>query len=466
MQESTSIREADVAEARSPADDLLRFPPDFFWGVSTAAHQVEGRNDNNQWSDWEAAGRIRSRDICGDACDWWNNAERDFDLAQEMGLNALRFSVEWSRIEPQGGQWHGESLLRYREMLKALVERGIEPIVCLHHFTNPRWFEQNGAFLSPDAAELFDRFARRVVEELGDLCRYWVTFNEPNVYASLGYVLGEFPPGRVGDVRAAFRVINSMSRIHALAYRSIHALQRDAMVGWAHNYIDFVPANRASPCDRWGTRLINALFNESFLGVMENGHHKFPFNLAGGNIPEAKGACDFVGLNVYSRLHVSFDLRERNQLFARVYVPSHVPQGDCGIERPYGEACPEVVRVAVERATRLGKPIYILENGVPDETDRIRPWLLLNTLREIHGLIEGGHDIRGYFHWTLTDNFEWTEGWNLRFGLCALDPATQARTMRSSGAIYRNIALGNGLSREMLKEYSQLETERDDVTRI
>jgi beta-glucosidase len=458
VKETISIQESPFTGSAPPISDLLQFPADFLWGVSTAAHQVEGCNDNNQWSDWEAAGRIRSRDVCGDACDWWNNAERDFDLAQEMGLNALRLSVEWSRIEPTQGQWHRESLLRYREMLKALHKRGIEPMVCLHHFTNPRWFEQKGAFLSADAAKLFERFTRRVVEELGDLCRHWVTFNEPNVYASMGYVLGEFPPGRVGDIIAAFRVINAMARIHALAYRSIHTLQPEAKVGWAHNYIVFVPANPKSRLDRWVTHLINELFNESFLRVVEHGRHKFPFNLAAGNTFEAKGACDFVGLNVYSRLHVAFDWKETNQLFARVYVPSHVPQGDCGIERPYGEACPDVVKVAVERAARLGKPIYILENGVPDASDRVRPWLLLNTLSEIHALIEAGHDIRGYFHWTLADNFEWTEGWNLRFGLVELNQATQARIMRSSGTIYRSIALTNGLSRAMVEKHSHFET--------
>jgi len=452
MNESSSIQEDSVSQPLPQIREPLQFPAGFFWGVSTAAHQVEGCNDN-QWTDWEAAGRIRSRDSCGDACDWWKNAERDFDLAADMGLNALRLSVEWSRIEPQEGQWHRESLLRYREMLKALLERGIEPMVCLHHFTNPRWFEQKGAFLNSDAGKLLERFTRRVVEELGDLCRHWVTFNEPNVYASMGYVLGEFPPGRLGDVIGAFRVINSMSRIHVRAYHVIHELQPNAQVGWAHNYIYFVPANPLSPFDRWSTSVVNALFNESFLGGMERGYHKFPFNLADRGAPEAKDACDFVGLNVYSRLHVRFDLREKSQLFSHVYVPSHVPQGDSGIDRPYGEAYPEVVRIAVERAARLGKPIYILENGVPDAEDRIRPWLLLNTLKELHGLIENGYDIRGYFHWTLADNFEWTEGWNLRFGLIAMDPATQVRTMRPSGSLYRGIALENGFSPQMVEEH-------------
>lgn len=458
MQDTTSIHEVSGLPQSADRTDLLSFRAQFLWGVSTAAHQVEGCNNNNQWFDWEQAGRIRSRDRCGDACDWWQNAERDFDIAQDMGLNALRLSVEWSRIEPEEGQWHRESLSRYREMLKALLDRGIEPMVCLHHFTNPRWFEKRGAFLSPDAGKLFDRFSRRVVEELGDLCHLWITFNEPNVYASLGYVLGEFPPGRVGDIVSAFRVINSMARIHAATYRAIHELQPEAEVGWAHNYIVFAAANSSSFFDRFVTRLANELFNESFLKLMEEGRHRFPFNLIGGNVSEAKGVCDFVGLNVYSRLNVAFDLREFRQLFARVYVPSHVPQGDCGVERPYGEACPEVVRIAVVRAAKLGKPIYILENGVPDASDRIRPWLLLNTLRELHKLIEAGHDIRGYFHWTLTDNFEWTEGWNLRFGLIELNRETQERKMRPSGAIYQSIALSNGLSRQLVDEHARFES--------
>ncbi len=171
-----------------------QFCPGFLWGVSTAAHQVEGSNHNNQWSDWESAGHIRSGDRCGLACDWWNNAERDFDLAQEMGLNALRLSVEWSRLEPQPDQWDSAAFGRYRTMLSALRQRNIQPMVCLHHFTHPRWFEHEGAFLATDAADRFELFTRRVVEELGDLCQHWVTFNEPNVYAALGYVLGNFRP--------------------------------------------------------------------------------------------------------------------------------------------------------------------------------------------------------------------------------------------------------------------------------
>jgi len=234
----------------SPIDSSIRhFPEGFLWGVSTAAYQVEGDNQNSQWSDWEKAGRIKSGDRSGAACDWWANAEPDFDLARELGVNALRLSVEWSRIEPQEGQWDSAALARYRELLEGLVRRGIRPVVCLHHFTNPRWFEEKGAFLHPEAPALFERFTRRVVETLGDLCQFWVTLNEPNVYAASGYVLGEFPPGKTGQIATAIRVTSALALCHLRAYRAIHELCPNAQVGWAQHYVVFEPV--ATVLDRW-----------------------------------------------------------------------------------------------------------------------------------------------------------------------------------------------------------------------
>jgi beta-glucosidase len=449
-----------VPEAPFPPTHTAKFPQGFLWGVSTAAHQVEGGNENNQWSTWEAAGRIRSGEQSGLACNWWKNAERDFDLARDMGLNALRLSVEWSRIEPQPGQWNIEALQRYRQMLQGLQQRGIRPIVCLHHFTHPKWFEQQGAFLGPGAVELFERLARSVVAELGDLCCHWVTFNEPNVFAALGYVLGEFPPGRRGEVATSLRVVNAMAKCHARAYWAIHELQPEAQVGWAHNYVVFDPANPSFPPDRWIAKLLSRLFNESFLAAIETGRSPFPFNLANRDLGNAKGTCDFVGLNVYSRFHVAFSLKHSAQLFGNVFVPEHVPQGDSGIEKPYGEAYPGAIKAAVQRTAKLGKPIYILENGVPDAEDRIRPWLIVNAIQELHRLIEQRNDIRGYFHWTLTDNFEWSEGWKLRFGLVALDPSTQERKLRNSGRIYGAIARANGLSADVVQQFFPATTEK------
>ena len=431
---------------------FLKFPKDFLWGVSTAAHQVEGGNDN-QWSDWEKAGHIRSHDQCGNACNWWNCTDVDFDLAQSLGINSLRLSVEWSRIEPQENCFSESALQRYRQMLVDLHKRGIQPVISLHHFTNPRWFEQKGAFLSTEATGLFERFTRRVVGALGGLCQLWITFNEPNVYATLGYVTGEFPPGKLGRIDRALRVMSAMARAHARAYRVIHELQPEAQVGWAQHYIIFHPVR--SGLDRLVAGVQSLIFNEGFFQLIERGSFKFPFSLVGGNAPEAKAACDFVGLNVYNRFHVDFDLKSAGQLFGRVYVPADAPQGDSGVEKPYGEAFPGAVRAAVERAARFRKPIYIMENGVPDAMDRLRPWLIVNALKELHSLTQEGHDIRGYFHWTLTDNFEWAEGWWLRFGLIALDPKTQQRTMRSSGHLFKQIVQDNGLRKELVEKYSE-----------
>jgi beta-glucosidase len=453
----SSIRGGNACPVAQPIPSnppSWQFPPGFLWGISTAAHQVEGDNQNNQWSAWEAAGHIRSGDYSGQACDWWRNAERDFDLARDLGLNALRLSVEWSRIEPHEAQWGQPALDRYRQMLEGLLQRGIRPMICLHHFTHPRWFEEKGAFLNPNSAGLFERFVRRTVTALGDLCHDWVTFNEPNVYGAMGYVLGEFPPGRTGEIVTAVRVMNSLARAHSRAYRAIHEISPAARVGWAHNYVVLQPANSRSALDRWVARLLSELFNESFLRLVEQGRLGFPLNFMDNPVRDIRDTCDFVGLNVYSRFHVAFDLKHARQLFGNVYVPPGVPQGDSGVDKPYGEAYPLGVRLAVERTARLGKPIYILENGVPDAHDRIRPWLIRSVTRELHSLLEEGRDIRGYYHWTLTDNFEWSEGWKLRFGLVALDPATQERTLRPSAHLYSAIARSNGLPPEVAEHAS------------
>lgn len=418
----------------------VTFPADFAWGVATSAHQVEGQNFNNQWHAWECNGRIKSRDRVGLACDWWKNAEQDFDLAQSLGINALRLSVEWSRIEPSQGQWDAAALARYREILKGLRDRGIRPFVTLHHFTNPLWFEAKGGFLTPESVSLFQRFTRRVLAALGDLCSDWTTFNEPNVYSNLGYFLGEFPPGKKGAFLQAAKVTANLCRAHAAAYRTIHSLQANANVGWAQHFVAFKPARPESAIDRWISHFIDQRFNNSFVETIQTGSYPFPFNHFGwGNMQDVKDTCDYVGINYYSRLRAGLAPRSPKTLFFQLTVPPHKPQGDRGVEIPYGEAYPDGLRRAVERFSVLKKPIYILENGVPDRDDRIRPWVLESTVDQIRALLAEGVDLRGYFHWSLIDNFEWNEGWHLRFGLIELDPKTQARKLRPSAQLYSRL---------------------------
>ncbi len=415
------------------------FPSGFVWGVSTSAHQVEGDNFNNQWAAWEKAGRIKSRDRAGLACNWWQNAEQDFDLARQLGVNALRLSIEWSRLEPRQGEWDTQALARYRTMLQGLRERGLRPFITLHHFTNPLWLEEKGAFLAPDSPRIFERFTERVVESLGDLCSDWSTFNEPNVYVSLGYFLGEFPPGKKGRFMQAARVTENLCLAHAAAYRTIHRLQPHANVGWAQHYVVFKARRPESALDRWIAAFMDRRFNDNFAVSIRTGRAPFPLDRLGHNLQEVQGTCDYVGINYYSRLRAGLELRSPKTFFFQLTVPPHKPQGDAGIEVPYGEAYPAGLRHAVRHFLPFRKPIYILENGVPDRSDRIRPWVLESTFREMRALLAEGADLRGYFHWTLTDNFEWSEGWHLRFGLIELDPETQARRPRPSAQLYSRL---------------------------
>jgi beta-glucosidase len=432
----------------------LRFPAGFRWGAATAAHQYEGDNTNNSWSAWERSGRIKSREHSGLACDWWRNAERDFDLAQQLGLNGLRLSLEWSRIEPRPDEWGDAAIARYRQMLVALRERGIEPMVTLHHFTNPLWLEQRGAFLWPAAPARFERFVRFVVEHLADLCDLWCTINEPNVYAIVGYVVGDWPPGRTGNFVAATRVQGNLARAHAAAYHAIHAIQPQARVGWAQNINIFDPARPGFALDRWVARALDAAFNGFFVQAVRTGHVAFPLGTGGGNVAAARGTADWVGLNLYYRDLVRFDLRQAGQLFGRREVAPNAPRGDQPVTGSWGEVYPQGIVRASQRLAALGKPVYVTENGVSDATDRLRPWQIALAVKALHEALAHGVDLRGYYHWSLVDNFEWAEGWTTRFGLAALDTATQERTLRRSAALYGAIAHANALTPAMLREYA------------
>lgn len=438
----------------SQPQDSLTFPKDFVWGVSTSSHQFEGGNENNNWSAWERRGRIHTGERAGLACDWWRNAERDFDVARDLSLKGLRISVEWSRIEPREGEWDAAAIARYREMLEALHARGIRPMVCLHHFTNPLWFEARGAFLAEDAVRTFERFAVKVVTELSDLCTEFVTFNEPNIYAVQGYLIGVFPPGRVGDIAAARQVMVTMTRAHAAAYRAMKRARPAVRIGFTQNVIRFVPENPRSRLDAMITRSHEASFDDAMILAILGGDLPLLGRAFVPDPAEVRGTADFLGLNYYSRMHVAFDAQMAAALFGRVFVPEGALQGDLGTMGPYGEHDPKGLAYFVRRYAPYGKPIHILENGVPDREDRVRPFMLAETVHVMHRLLEEGHDIRGYYHWSLVDNFEWSEGWHLRFGLMALDPVTQARTMRTSGKLYGAIARHNALRSDDVAEHA------------
>lgn len=426
----------------------FHFPAEFRWGVAAAAHQVEGDNSNSDWWDWEHRGKhIQDGHKSGKACNWWANAEADFDRAGKMGLNALRLSIEWSRVEPRMGEFDDSALERYGEMLAGLRARSIEPMVTLHHFTNPRWLSERGGWENQETVRMFARFVRRVVEVLKVDCDLWCTINEPTVYGYLGYVKGSFPPGKA-DIRAALRVVRNCLRGHAAAYREIHQVQPHARVGFAHSLRIFDPANPRSPLDRLLARMVDRAYNRSILVPVTTGFWALPLGF--GPARQLRRTLDWVGLNYSTRDLVTFDVSSRHTGYARTL---HADDAEL-LDEGYGELYPHGIFRCIRRLAQLGLPIYVTENGIPDDDDDQRPRYLLTHLHEIWRAIQFCYPVMGYYHRTLVDSFEWSRGWTMRFGLLALNPKNKARRRRASAKLYSDIVRAGAITPRSIDTYA------------
>jgi beta-glucosidase len=435
----------------------MTFPPDFRWGTATSAYQVEGNNTNSDWWAWEqadgerggshtaASGRILHNHKSGRASDWWENAELDLDTAADMGTNAHRLSLEWSRIEPEPSVFDPHALDRYRQILQAMHNRGIEPMVTLHHFSNPLWLVEKGDFSSQIVVEYFQRFTAKVVEELGDLVPKWITINEPMVYVFLRYLAGAFPAPRKKGLLAGMEAVKHMLMCHTAAYYTIKQTYPQAVVGVAKNFPIFQAKPGSSVVSKGWARQVNGLFNEMWMQAMVSG--RLRSLLGSAKISNLAGTFDFVGINYYTRFYLKFP------------PPKGFYETDWGPEAVvsdgnYGEVYPAGLYQVIKNALKYDKPIYITENGVPDEDDDLRPSFLLTHLREVWRAISFCFPVMGYYHWSLVDNFEWNHGWTQRFGLIELDPETQARKLRRSGELYADICHQQAISSEMAEQYA------------
>ncbi|HEX9018990.1 MAG TPA: family 1 glycosylhydrolase [Anaerolineaceae bacterium] len=428
----------------------FQFPAGFLWGTATAAHQVEGNNHNNNWSYWEEQpGRILNGDKARAACDWWSGRWRDdFDRAKETHQNAHRLSVEWSRIQPAPDRWDEDALDQYREILRGLYQRGMTPLVTLHHFTDPLWLFEQGGWENPDTPALFEKFVHKVVDVLHGYCSYWIPINEPNVYAYGGYLGGGFPPGK-NDLGAAAVVMANLLRGHGLAYRAIKALQREARVGTAVNLRYMQPARSWLPLDGMVTHLIDQAYNASFLDALVDG--RFRFVGRSSRIPEAVGTSDFTGVNYYTGDLVRFDLFNPGELFSKRSYPPGAALSGTGYLANWPEGLYKTLRWANQR---YHLPLVITENGVEDADDHMRPGYIVEHLHQVWRALNFSWPVKGYFHWSLVDNFEWERGWSQRFGLWGLDTATQARIRRPSVDLYAAICKDNAISSELVQQYA------------
>lgn len=417
------------------------FPKKFLWGVASAAHQVEGGCTNNNWSRWETsqkpdgAPRIKTRETAGAACEHWTRYPDDIELIKELGCNAYRMSVEWSKIEPRPGEFDESVLAHYREVILALQAAGIEPMVTLHHFTNPIWFEDLGAFEKSENIKYLVRFSEKVFAALHDHVTYWCTLNEPAVYASMGYFMAEFPPGK-RNPKLTGTVLKNMLLAHIEIYAALKKLPGGevAQIGLVKSLTQFDPSRRTFMLDWVIARTLHNLFNTSIYRFLKTGNFRFSFlgiPLIRYHDARAKHSNDFIGLNYYSHFIVKFGFR--GGLFTFDRRPDDV-QTDMAYAM-----YPEGIYRALRETAALNLPIIITENGIADRVDNRRFPFIRTYLYAISQAIKEGVDVRGYFYWSLMDNFEWAEGYSMKFGLYAVDFKTQVRTLRAGSEAYRMV---------------------------
>ncbi|MGD7706263.1 glycoside hydrolase family 1 protein [Microlunatus sp. Y2014] len=403
---------------------------DLALGVSTAATQIEGGDRNNNWYDWAQRGHIKDRSSPDTAGNHWEVWASDIELLDELGIRHYRMSIEWSRLEPLQGQHDPVALQHYRAELTELRRRGIRPLVTLHHFSHPSWFESIGGFEHADGVTHFLRHVRYVVTELADLVQDWITINEPNVYVTGSYFTGLWPPG-THNWASVVRVFNRLATAHILAYELIHELQPDATVGVAFHLRTFKPALPWSPWHLGLARMLQYLFQEVIAEAMCTGVFPYPLKRPRGISPGKY--YDVVGINYYTQSTITrFDDG----------TAEGVPVNDLGWEiMPAG-----LVQVARWANRNFPGPIWITENGTCDNHDRFRSRYIHDHLRAI---VESELPIERYYHWCFIDNWEWDEGSVPRFGLVHLDHASKARTIKESGRFFAEIIANRGVTETM-----------------
>ncbi len=423
---------ASKAEPEPAQSHFLNFPDGFIWGTATAAYQVEGGIRNN----WSTAGFD-----AGASVNHWQRYAEDFEQARKMGTSMYRMSIEWSRIEPEPGQYDQVAIQHYRDMFAELRRQGLTPMVTMLHFTLPVWFEAKGAFSKTENIDDYIRFVSLMARTFKDEVNWWNTINEPLVYAFKSYDEGSWPPFQK-DRNLALRVVRNLILAHGRAYRVIHAQDPIAWVGYAHNVTLLHPNWPLNPVDQIMTGVQSYLFNQAFWDAIVHG--QIDFQAPGLDrlvIPyqrELQGSVDFIGINYYTRYMVTAS--------GSTLTRSGAPVNDLNWEI-YPDGMLETLRMAAPHAKALGVPIMITENGIADAKDSQRPKFMLEHLNQIWQAIQEGIPVHGYLHWSLIDNFEWIERYEPRFGLMDAE-----RKWRPSAYLYRKIIEGNGFPAQWLKE--------------
>jgi beta-glucosidase len=451
------------------------FPPGFFWGAATSDHQIE-RAQNDDWTAFERrAHKERKQDrrpdgnvspghiagFGGIPAEWIDN-KTDFDThyasdlatCKGMGHNAHHFSISWARLFPRAGMTEPDpaGVAFYAAIFDELEKNGLQPFVTLFHFASPQWLWEGAdkagkrGLEREDAIEAFAVFTRAVVKNFGPRVKYWCTLNEPMVWAYLGYLDGVFPPGekRAGGPKDVFDVVAQLLRMHAAAYKVIKDADGLAQVGIAHHIRHFIPWRKWWPLDGLTALLVDQAFMLDFTDAIESGTLSGTLTGRSVTIPGLAGTHDYVGLNYYGRFYVKAALPAGFTIIPHDENEPGEEKNDLGWAIDETSFTPELVRFH----RRYRKPLFILENGIADnhDDDVRRQSFIVRHARAMWQAIEEGADVRGFFFWSLVDNFEWAEGFDPRFGLLKVDYAKGgARTARPSADVYRQIAASNSI---------------------
>lgn len=400
-------------------------PDDFFWGVATSAFQLEG-SPHADWTSWDLILSERP-----DVTNHYTLYREDLQLLKELGVNAYRFSVEWSRIQPRENIWDNEAVAHYQEVIDILIENNIEPMVTLHHFTHPLWFIKKHPWHEDASIEKFLIFAAKMVRTLKGV-RYWITFNEPYVLILAGYFEGCTPPG-LRNVPLGVKALKNILACHGEAYDIIHSNVPDAMVSIAHNMAALAPWNRWNPLDRLLSRIAKHFYNHSLLDAFITGtlSVKFPFKKAVGISVPIMGKLDFFGVNYYTRIHMRFNPFKKLGVEMR-----HRDIDGYGLTDMGWEIHPHGLEKVLRYASKLNVPLIITENGIATHDCQKKIRFMKRHIDVLEQCIKNGIDVRGYFYWSLIDNYEWLQGIDARFGLYKVDFNTLERKPTNAAAYY------------------------------
>jgi len=442
----------------------MKFPEGFLWGAATSAYQIEGAHDKEGKGEsiWDrfthAGGNIKDGSTGDVACDHYHRYRDDVALMKELRLNSYRFSVSWPRVMPEGKGWVNEKGLDfYTRLVDALLESGIQPLVTLYHWDLPQELQEKGGWANRDIKGWFGDYAAVMAEALGDRVKLMTTFNEPQIFSILGYLLGQHAPG-IKDPLQYFAASHFINLAHGNAVTAIRDTAGDVKVGTA---LQLPPVHPSEDADEDAAKRIDGLMNRWYAEPVLLGRYPedmldlfSPLNLPieEGDMELIYKPLDFVGLNLYTRM---FARRDPDTPLLEAQLDWEHKEPGARYTAMGWEIHPESIYQALMRIkNQWGDPeVYVTENGaafddkplaggVPDpaRVDYLRAYL-----EQVHRAIEDGVKVKGYFAWTLMDNFEWAEGYTKRFGLVYTDYQTQKRIPKASAFFYRNVIENNGV---------------------